>query len=181
MIQPNPQPHLPDGVRALLSNSRISLSIGLLTAPDCPLIAINEPFTTMTGYSAQDVLGKNCRFLQPAGGAGPVRNRMRDFVDDDAKRQAKFIVPNARRNGEPFLNLVYMSKLTRDGRPELILGSQFDISRYKPDALEIYEQALREDIRQLRFEARESGMVLLGTYDQLASSHSMIAQLRLDE
>ena len=32
--------------------------------PDMPLIYINEGFERLTGYSAEDTLGHNCRFLQ---------------------------------------------------------------------------------------------------------------------
>jgi PAS domain-containing protein len=32
--------------------------------PDMPLIYCNAGFSRITGYSAAEVLGKNCRFLQ---------------------------------------------------------------------------------------------------------------------
>ncbi len=32
--------------------------------PDMPLIYANEGFTSVTGYSVRETLGKNCRFLQ---------------------------------------------------------------------------------------------------------------------
>ena len=172
---------LPDGILRLMKSSNISLSIADAQAPDCPLIAINDAFTKMTGYTNEAVLGKNCRFLQPSGGAGPVRERMHAFIHDDSDTNSRFVVPNVRSDGEEFINLVYMSKLTRNDEVAFIMGSQFDITKSTTDNLEVYEQALKEDIRQLRFAAQENGLVLIGTYDQLASSHTLIAQLRLDE
>jgi len=32
--------------------------------PDTPLIYVNAGFERLTGYSADEVLGRNCRFLQ---------------------------------------------------------------------------------------------------------------------
>ena len=32
--------------------------------PDNPIIAINPAFTRVTGYTADDAIGHNCRFLQ---------------------------------------------------------------------------------------------------------------------
>lgn len=172
---------LPPKVHDLLKRSTVSLSIAQVTLPDCPLIAVNDRFCAMTGYRQDEVLHKNCRFLQPPGGAGPVRDRMRAFIPDHAQEQARFVVPNIRRNGEPFLNLIYMSKLRRRGEIVYILGSQFDVSRYTRDRLDAYDQALHRDIHQLSFAVQESELVLMGTIAQLASSHSIIAQLRLDE
>jgi PAS domain-containing protein len=37
--------------------------------PDNPLIWVNPSFTRITGYEAQEVVGRNCRFLQGAGTA----------------------------------------------------------------------------------------------------------------
>ena len=47
--------------------------------------------------------------------------------------------------------------------------------------LDVYEEALKQDIRDLRSIAGEMGMVMLGTYEQLASSHSIIAEARLSD
>ncbi len=32
--------------------------------PDCPLVYANAAFLRMTGYAEEEVLGRNCRFLQ---------------------------------------------------------------------------------------------------------------------
>ena len=34
------------------------------TLPDNPIIYVNDSFLRITGYAREDVLGKNCRFLQ---------------------------------------------------------------------------------------------------------------------
>ena len=34
--------------------------------PDCPLVYVNRVFQEMSGYSQDEMIGRNCRFLQGA-------------------------------------------------------------------------------------------------------------------
>ena len=43
------------------------ITIADFTQPDQPLIYANIGFEVMTGYSVQEAVGHNCRFLQDAG------------------------------------------------------------------------------------------------------------------
>ena len=56
---------LPEGLRSAFAESRISLSLADAKAEDMPLIAVNQPFCDMSGYGPDEVLDRNCRFLQP--------------------------------------------------------------------------------------------------------------------
>ena len=172
---------LPQALGTVLDKSKVSLSLADLRLDDAPLVGVNKAFTAMTGYSAKEALGRNCRFLQPAGGAGPVRQRMRDFIADANLSEGKFLVPNVKADGAPFLNLVYLSKLNLRNEIVYILGSQFEVVQHGGVALEMYETALKQDVRNLSAVAGELGMVMLGTYEQLASSHSIIAEMRLSD
>ena len=169
------------GLERAFEKSRISLTLADMTLPDAPLIGVNEGFCDMTGYGPNNALDRNCRFLQPTGGAGPVRARMRQFLKDPAMEEEKFVVPNVTRSGEEFLNLVYMTKLNRRGKLAYVLGSQFNISGKSANAVDMYDQALSQDIVNIGSLAGENGMVVLGTYQSLASSHSLIAKTRLEQ
>ena len=177
-----PDTGLPDGFVTLFERSGVSLSLADLARDDAPLVAVNERFLQISGYDATEVLGRNCRLLQPPAGAGPVVKRMRDFVHGAAEeRDARFLVVNHRSDGARFLNLVYLSRLTRrSGGADLILGSQFDLSRRGADD-ELFERALREDMRRTDVVAYEEAWVMLGTFSALANSNALIAQARLDE
>lgn len=171
---------LPDGFKKLFENSNVSLTVADYTRPDCPLIGANQVFFDICGYSEEEVIGHNCRFLQPKTGAGPVAERMRRFLADPVAKDGKFLVPNETREGEPFLNLVYMSKLTRGGKIALVLGSQFKVRTSSQDIAELYDCALREDLRKLNLLTSESNWIVLGSFEALASSHSIIAQARIE-
>lgn len=170
---------LPDGVRGLFARSGVSLSLADFRAPDCPLIGINAAFCELTGYAPSEALGRNCRFLQPSTGPGPVRKRMRRFLENEKTRDDRFLVPNVRRDGTEFLNLVYMTKLERHGRVELVLASQFAVGGTAARDRDIYDKAVKEDLRMLNMLASDGNWAVLGSFEALASSNSIIVQSKL--
>ena len=170
---------LADPIIEFMQNSGIALSVADARAEDVPLIAVNAAFERLTGYSSADVVGHNCRFLQPEAGAGPVRDRMHHFIFDDDALEDRFLVPNVRKDGTPFLNLLYMTKIRRDGTDAFIIGSQFDFSKHDRRGHDGYDESLRNDIRELGSLAGEMGMVTLGTFRSLANSAALIAQAKL--
>ena len=52
-------------LNAVLS-SDLALSISDALRDDDPLVWVNAAFTRLTGYPAEEILGRNCRFLQGA-------------------------------------------------------------------------------------------------------------------
>ncbi|MBX7457886.1 PAS domain-containing protein [Qipengyuania sp. 1NDH17] len=176
----DPSASLPQGLTGLFERSNVSLTIADFTRPDCPLVGANAAFFEMSGYGADEVIGHNCRFLQPEGGAGPVRARMRRFLKQPDALDGKFLIPNVTKGGEPFLNLVYMAKLQRHGETRLVLGSQFRVGRQIENESDLYDRALHEDLRQLNLLTSENNWVVLGSLDALASSHSIIARIQYE-
>ncbi len=168
-----------NALKEFLTTSGIALSLADARKEDFPLSAVNPAFCTLTGYDEDEVVGRNCRFLQPEGGAGPVRQRIRDFLHDQTQREGRFLLPNVRKNGENFLNLLYMTKIQDKGRDAFILGSQFDFTRHDRRGHDGYDETLRHDVRELGVLTGEMGMVTLGTFQSLATSAAIIAEARL--
>jgi len=48
----------------VLERSRIPVAVTDPKLPDNPVILANEAFTRLTGYSTQDIFGRNLRILQ---------------------------------------------------------------------------------------------------------------------
>jgi hypothetical protein len=46
-----------------LCSLSFSVTIADPQQPDCPLVACSTGFTELTGYTVQEIIGKNCRFL----------------------------------------------------------------------------------------------------------------------
>ena len=52
----------------VLSSVDLAFVISSARVPDCPVVYASQSFYTLTGYSAEETLGRNCRFLQQRHG-----------------------------------------------------------------------------------------------------------------
>ena len=120
-------------VAARLDPSGVAISIADATMDDMPLCYANDAFERMTGYSGDQVLGRNCRFLQGSLENDVARAKMRDALTRGAAAQVVF--QNMRADGTVFSNLVVIEPLTdRDKNLVYVVGSQFEIDRDTPIA-----------------------------------------------
>ncbi len=114
------------------------ISVANATLPDMPLTYVNPAFEVMTGYSLEDVMGKNCRFLQHGETEQPGLVLIREAIRDG--REVVATIRNYRRDGKPFWNELTLSPIRdREGRVVQIVGIQADVT----ERVEI-EIALRE-------------------------------------
>ena len=70
--------------------------------PDNPIVFASAGFLVLTGYSLDQVLGRNCRFLQGAGTDPEHVRQLRDAVT--AGEAVAVEILNYRRDGTPFWN-----------------------------------------------------------------------------
>lgn len=113
--------------RALASSS-CGVVITDMLQPGQPILYVNEAFERITGYSAEEVLGKNCSLLQ--GGKREAQYGLEEIREAIAHgRSAKVVIRNYRKDGEPFWNELQLSPLHDDsGRITHYIGIQNDIS-----------------------------------------------------
>ena len=118
--------------RALASVSS-GITIADVSRPDCPLIYCNEAFTTITGYTAAEVLGTNCRFLQGPDTDREAVETIRAAVR--AERACKVVFKNYRKDRTPFWNELTLTPV-HDGAGKLthFIGVQHDVSVRKAAA-----------------------------------------------
>ena len=95
---------------------------------DNPLVFVNRAFEDMTGYRKEELLGRNCRFLQ-----GPDTDRS---VVDEISRSIKAKVDvsvelyNYRKDGSGFWNALYLSPVLDDTEnPLYFFASHIDVTR----------------------------------------------------
>ena len=95
--------------------------------PDNPVVFANDAFCRMTGYARQEIVGRNCRFLQGPDTDRDAVARVREAV---ATAEAIEIdLRNYRKDGTPFWNRLLLAPV-RDAAGELtyFFASQVDTS-----------------------------------------------------
>ncbi len=142
--------------RAVLATG-ISFALADARSDDLPLIWVNPAFTLTTGYSAEEAVGRNCRFLQgPATDRQTVR-RLREGLERGEDVSATLL--NYRKDGTAFWNQLAMSPVyDGDGALTHFVGVQTDVTerveadRIRDEALAA-ERAARGDADRARVEA----------------------------
>lgn len=114
------------------------ISVANAQLPDMPLMYVNPAFEVMTGYSLEDVEGKNCRFLQGEEHEQPGLTLIREAIQQE--RETVAVVRNFRKNGSAFWNELSLSPIRNaDGELTHFVGIQMDVT----ERVE-FERALRE-------------------------------------
>ena len=109
-------------------------------APDCPVVHVNRAFEKITGYSAQEVIGRNCRFLQREDRDQPDLQRLREAVA--AGSEASVLLRNYRKDGTLFWNNIRISPLRNDqGVVTHFVGIQSDVTELKQYQAELEYRA----------------------------------------
>ncbi len=101
-----------------------------LSDPDlegCPIVYANKAFERLTGYSQEEIIGHNCRFLQ-----GPDREQEARYQIAEALKNRQPIevtLRNYRKDGELFFNHLKITPLFSKKREVIYyLGVQYDIT-----------------------------------------------------
>ena len=103
------------------------VTIADMRRPDQPLIYASQGFCRLTGYASEDILGRNCRFLQGDDRDQPQRAAIRAALAGGFS--AKVVLRNYRRDGSMFWNELSLSPiLDADGKVTHTVGVQMDVT-----------------------------------------------------
>jgi len=109
-------------------------------AADYPIIHVNQAFTTITGYAAHEVVGRNCRLLQRGDRDQPDLERLREAIASG--RDAAVLLRNYRKDGTLFWNDVRISPVrSGSGVVTHFVGIHTDVTELKNYELELEHQA----------------------------------------
>ena len=138
--------------RKRMSNAVESAPIGItLSDPDRednPLIYVNEGFLDMTGYTREEALGRNCRFLQGTDTLEEHVRTVRKAID--AEKTVTVTLRNYRKDGSLFWNRLTVSPVyDEDGSLTNFIGFQEDVSdlMQQQRQLGILDRYLRHNLR----------------------------------
>nr|AML78598.1 putative LOV domain-containing protein [Vittaria lineata] len=106
--------------------------------PDQPIIYVNAVFEMATGYKAEEVLGRNCRFLQYRGPFAKRRHplvdttvvsNMRSCLEYDREFHGELL--NFRKDGTPMMNRLCLTPIhSDDGTVSHVIGIQMFVEAY---------------------------------------------------
>ena len=116
-----------DPFAAAVRATRMAMIITDPRKPDNPIVFANAAFFKLTGYEREDVLGRNCRFLQGPGTDEHSVQMIRDAIE--ARTDVAVDLLNYRKDGTPFWNGLYISPVTNAaGELQFFFASQLDVS-----------------------------------------------------
>jgi PAS domain S-box-containing protein len=134
-----------------LSASSEGITIADARLPDQPLIYVNAGFERLTGYSRDEVLGRNCRFLQGAGTDAETVVEIRKAIHD--ARECTVEILNYRKDGTPFWNRLAITPVKDvSGVVTHFIGIQSDVSKRRraEDELRRAKLELESALSELR-------------------------------
>mmetsp|Transcript_21837 Transcript_21837/g.47932 ORF Transcript_21837/g.47932 Transcript_21837/m.47932 type:complete len:398 (+) Transcript_21837:102-1295(+) len=95
--------------------------------PDCPIVFASEGFYHMTGYGPDEILGRNCRFLQGEKTDKADVKKISDAVHQGLSCSVRLL--NYRKDGTPFWNFLTVAPVKlEDGTVAKFIGVQVDVT-----------------------------------------------------
>ena len=129
--RPVPAPAVPTDESLLhraLAATTSGVTVASLTGHDQPLVYVNAGFERLSGFPAEELLGRNCRFLQGPDTDTAVLARLRAAVD--ARQEFRGTLLNHRgAERTPWWNEVFLAPVRDpDGRVLQYIGVQNDVT-----------------------------------------------------
>lgn len=121
----NSQDPFASAVRA----TRMPMAITDPRQPDNPIVFCNDAFTRLTGYGREEILGRNCRFLQGPATRGDDVRKVRQAID--ARESVEVDILNYRKDGTTFWNALLISPVFAKGELAYFFASQMDVTERK--------------------------------------------------
>jgi PAS domain S-box-containing protein len=130
-----------------------------MTQHGAPMIFVNAAFCKVTGYTKEESVGRNCRFLQGPDTEPEAVATIRSTLSKGQDCHVK--ITNYRKNGEKFQNLLSMKPVfDAYGVYRYVIGVQFEV---------LADKSLKKRLTQL-----DALLHLMPTKLQSASARSML-------
>jgi len=134
------------------------ITVSTMSEEDRPLIYANEGFERLTGYTIEEVVGRNCRFLQGDETEEAAVQEIRNAIKKGIECTVELL--NYKKDGTPFWNRLSLTPLkNNDGEVTHYVGIQSDITELKETKkrlelankdLEVFHERITSDLSQAR-------------------------------
>ncbi len=171
-----------DPFAAAIRATRMAMIIADPRLPDIPIVFVNDAFLKLTGYTREEVIGRNCRFLQGPDTDPKAVTKIREAVKD--RTDINVDILNYRKDGSTFWNALYISPVfTETNELQFFFSSQLDITERMEkeqsilEEKERFERAVRERTAELQ-SALEMQTALLHEVDHRVKNNlQMVSSL----
>jgi len=155
-----------------MAQTRMAICLSDPHAPDMPIVFANRAFRQLTGYSEEEIVGFNCRFLQgPKTDPEPVARIREAIVNEDV------VVVELLNYRKTFWNALHLGPIYNDaGELVYFFGSQWDVSDVRAARAE--EQHAKEMARELSHRMKNMFAVISGIADVDAITLALAQQAR---
>jgi len=140
---------------------------------DHPIVYCNPAFVQITGYSAEEVIGRNCRFLQGPDTDPEAIEQLRQSIRTG--EECHVVLKNYRKDGTPFWNDLTISPV-RDASGTLthFIGVQTDITKRKIAEKEVERS---NALLQAQQEAALDGILVIDEKRAITSYNRRFCQM----
>ncbi|WP_076071885.1 histidine kinase dimerization/phosphoacceptor domain -containing protein [Sphingomonas montana] len=138
-----------DPFAAAIRGTRMPMVITDPRQRDNPIVFANEAFQDLCGYARDEIIGRNCRFLQGPDTDRDAVARLRDAIR--AEEPINVDLLNYRRDGSTFWNALYVSPVrSEDGEIQFYFASQMDVTHRveAQDTIAAQKADIEEQVRR---------------------------------
>lgn len=162
-----PVQDLPRLWKALLGSMSDAVVIARFAPPDHPVVHVNRAFEEITGYTEEEVRGRDLRVLQGDDTSQSGIDRLREGLAEG--RTVRALLRNYTQDGRRFWNEMVLSPVTGDdGSPQYVVGVLHD----RTASLQAEEER-----RQVEEQLRRANQALANSVQELAQRNLQMLAL----
>ena len=110
-----------------MAQTRMAICLSDPHQDDAPIVFANRAFRELTGYADEEVVGRNCRFLQGEDTSPIAVSRIRTALEKEDVVVTEIL--NYRKDGTPFWNALHIGPIyDAEGKLIYFFGSQWDVT-----------------------------------------------------
>jgi len=140
-----------DPFTAAVRATRMPMVIANPREADNPIVFANDAFCRLTGYAREEILGRNCRFLQGPESDPATVDRIPAAIK--AREPIEVDIRNHAKDGRPFWNRLLIAPVyDANGDVAYFFASQFDVTVDRDNLAEANEKLRAEAAERERVE-----------------------------